>query len=303
MIVDLPNATTNDINKKITGLREEGGAITLSRVLTLVISLDGDDSLEEAIDAATFASREHPCRVIVVVPGDRDDAESRLDAQLRVGHDAGAGEVVALRLHGERADPANRVVLPVLQPDTPVVAWWPVGGPAVPADDPWGRLAIRRITNATAGADPLAAIKSRLTGYTAGDTDLAWARITYWRALLAAAVDQQPHEPIKSAVVSGLRDEPSLDVLAGWLAARIDGPVTREVGELKVELVRGSETITLRRPQTGVTATLTRTSRPEARIPLARREAKECLAEDLRRLDADEIYHEALQGIEKVQYA
>jgi len=69
-----------------------------------------------------------------------------------------------------------------------------------------------------------------------------------------------------------------------------------------VDLVLPSETITLRRPQTGVTATLTRTSRPEARIPLARREAKECLAEDLRRLDADEIYHEALQGIEKVEY-
>ncbi len=74
------------------------------------------------------------------------------------------------------------------------------------------------------------------------------------------------------------------------------------MGKLKVDLVRSSETITLRRPQTGVTATLSRTSRPEARIPLARREAKECLAEDLRRLDADEIYHEALQGIEKVQY-
>ena len=102
--------------------------------------------------------------------------------------------------------------------------------------------------------------------------------------------------------MSGLRDEPSLDVLAGWLAARIDGPVQRAVGELKVELVRDSETITLKRPQTGVTATLNRTSKPEARIPLARRDAKECLAEDLRRLDADEIYHEALQGIEKVQY-
>jgi glucose-6-phosphate dehydrogenase assembly protein OpcA len=66
--------------------------------------------------------------------------------------------------------------------------------------------------------------------------------------------------------------------------------------------VRPSETVTLSRPQTGVTATLTRTARPEARVPLARREAKECLAEDLRRLDADEIYYEALQGIDKVQY-
>ena len=68
MIVDLPDTTTNDINKKITGLREEGGAITLSRVLTLVISLDSDDLLEDSIEAANFASREHPCRVIVVVP-------------------------------------------------------------------------------------------------------------------------------------------------------------------------------------------------------------------------------------------
>ncbi len=302
MIVDLPNATTNDINKKIIGLREEGGAITLSRVLTLVISLDSDDLLEQSINAANFASREHPCRVIVVVPGDRSATESRLDAQLRVGGDAGAGEVVALRLHGELADHASSVVVPFLLPDTPVVAWWPAGGPPVPAKDPLGQLAIRRITNATECSDPLAAIKGRLQGYTAGDTDLAWARITYWRALLAAAVDQPPHDPITSVVVSGLRDEPSLDVLAGWLATRIDGKVQRAVGELKVELVRGSETITLRRPQEGVTATLSRTSRPEARIPLARREAKECLAEDLRRLDADEIYHEALQGIDKVQY-
>lgn len=303
VIVDLPGTTTNDINKKITGLREEGGAITLSRVLTLVISLDSDDLLEDSIEAANFASREHPCRVIVVVPGDRDGTEPRLDAQLRFGGDAGAGEVVALRLHGELAGHASSVVLPFLLPDTPVVAWWPAGGPAVPSQDPLGRLAIRRITNATECSDPLAAIKSRLQGYTDGDTDLAWARITYWRALLTAAVEQPPHEPITSAVVSGLRNEPSLDVLAGWLATRIDGPVQRVVGDLKVDLVRSSETITLARPQTGVTATLTRTSRPEARIPLARREAKECLAEDLRRLDADEIYHEALQGIEQVQYA
>ena len=110
-------------------------------------------------------------------------------------------------------------------------------------------------------------------------------------------------EPITSALVSGLKEEPALDIMAGWLAARIDGPGA--ASRWRVEGRAGgknSETITLSRPQTGVTATLTRTSRPEARIPLARREAKECLAEDLRRLDADEIYHEALQGLDPVQY-
>ena len=302
MIVTLDATTTSDVNKKIIGLREEGGAVTMGRVLTLVIAPDSEDCLEDSVAAANYASREHPCRVIAVLPGDRNAPEPQLNAEIRVGADAGAGEVVVLRLQGELAGHASSVVLPFLLPDTPVVAWWPAAAPAAPAQDPLGQLAIRRITDATNSSDPLAAIKSRLQGYTSGDTDLAWSRITYWRALLASAVDQPPHEPIRSALVSGLKTEPALDILAGWLAERIDGPVQRAVGDLKVALVRDSETITLSRPQTGVTATLTRTSRPEALIPLARREAKECLAEDMRRLDADEIYHEALRGIDKVQY-
>jgi glucose-6-phosphate dehydrogenase assembly protein OpcA len=302
MIVNLPGATTNDVNKKIISLREEGGAVTMGRVLTLVIAPDTEDLLEDSIEAANFASREHPCRVIVVVPADREAAEPRLDAEIRVGADAGAGEVVVLRLFGELADHASSVVLPFLLPDTPVVAWWPAAAPAVPAQDPLGQLAIRRITDATNSSDPLEAIKGRLQGYTAGDTDLAWSRVTAWRALLATALDQAPYEEVDSVLVSGLKDEPALDIMAGWLASRIDGPVQRAVGDLKVELRRKSETVTLSRPQTGVTATLSRTGRPEALIPLARREAKECLAEDLRRLDADEVYFKALEGIKKVQY-
>jgi glucose-6-phosphate dehydrogenase assembly protein OpcA len=302
MIVDLPDTTTNELNKKITALREEGGAITLGRVLTLVVAPDTEARVEDSIEAAVAASREHPCRIIVVVPDDRLATDAKLDGQLRVGGDAGAGEVVVLRISGPLANHAASVVLPFLLPDTPVVAWWPGAAPAIPAEDPLGRLATRRITDATGTEDPLAAIKSRLQGYTDGDTDLAWSRITHWRALLASAVDQAPYEPLTSALVSGLKDEPALDILAGWLASRIDGTVTRAVGDLKVELVRPSETVTLARPQEGVTATLTRTARPEALLPLPRRETRECLAEDLRRLDADEIYHEALAGIEKVQY-
>lgn len=302
MIVDLPNTTTNDINKRITTLREEGGAITLGRVLTLVVAPDSEAILEDAIEAAVGASREHPCRIIVVVPVDRQSDEARLDGQLRVGGDAGAGKVVVLKTAGPLAAHASSVVLPFLLPDTPVVAWWPGEPPDVPADDPLGRLAIRRITDATGTENPLAALRSRLPGYTQGDTDLAWSRITYWRALLASALDQPPYEPVTGALVSGLASEPALDILAGWLAARIDGPVRRETGELKVELDQPSQTIVLSRPQEGATATLTRTGRPAAQLPLARRETRDCLAEDLRRLDADEIYHEALAGMDKVIY-
>ncbi|MGA8548497.1 MAG: glucose-6-phosphate dehydrogenase assembly protein OpcA [Mycobacterium sp.] len=302
MIVELPDTSTNEINKKLDELREQSGAVTLGRVLTLVIAPDSEAVLEESIAAANAASHEHPSRVIVVTTGDADAAEARLDAQLRVGGDSGAGEVVVLRLSGPLAGHNSSVVVPFLLPDIPVVAWWPDIAPAVPAQDPLGQLAVRRITDVTNGADPMSAIKSRLPGYTPGDTDLAWSRITYWRALLTSAIDLPPHEPITSALVSGLEAEPSLDVLAGWLASRIDGPVRRAIGELKVELVRNSETVTLRRPQKGVTATLSRTAKPDALIPLQRRETPECLAEDLRRLDPDVIYFSALEGIDRVEY-
>jgi glucose-6-phosphate dehydrogenase assembly protein OpcA len=302
MIVNLPDTTTTAVNKKLDELRARSGAVTMGRVLTLIIAPDSDAMLEDSIEAANGASHEHPSRVIVVTREDPEAAEARLDAQLRSGGDTGASEIVVLRLFGPLAGHADSVVIPFLLPDIPVVAWWPDIAPAVPAQDPLGKLAIRRITDATNCTDPLTAIKGRLAGYTAGDTDLAWSRVTYWRALLTSAVDQKPHEPIESALVSGLKTEPALDVLAGWLAGRIDGPVHRAVGELKVELERRSETIVLSRPQEGTTATLSRTSKPEALVPLARRETRECLAEDLRRLDPDEIYFSALQGIDKVQY-
>jgi glucose-6-phosphate dehydrogenase assembly protein OpcA len=302
MIVDLPDTTTTAVNKKLDDLREKAGAVTMGRVLTLLIAPDSEEVLEESLKAANDASHEHPSRIIVAMRGDPYADEPRLDAQLHSGGDTGASEVVILKLSGPLAGHAASVVIPFLLPDIPVVAWWPDIAPEKPAQDPLGKLAIRRITDATNGVDPLSAIKSRLPGYSAGDTDLCWARITYWRALLTSAVDQPPHEPIESAVVSGLQAEPALDILAGWLASRIDGPVRRAVGDLKVELARQSETIVLGRPQEGRTATLSRTARPDALVPLARRETGECLAEDLRRLDADEIYRTALEGIKKVQY-
>jgi glucose-6-phosphate dehydrogenase assembly protein OpcA len=302
VIVDMLDTTTTAVNKKLDELREKAGVVMMGRVGTLIIKSDNDTLLEPAIEAANAASHEHPSRVLAIAAGDTDARDPRLDAEVRVGGDAGAGEVVVLRLSGPLAGHAGSVVIPFLLPDIHVVVWWPDVAPAVPAQDPLGKLAIRRITDATNTGDPLSVIKSRLPGYTPGDTDLAWARITYWRALLTSALDQKPHEEIQSALVSGLRNEPALDVLAGWLASRIDGPVRRVVGDLRVELERSSETITLSRPQEGTTATLSRTGRPDALVPLARRETRECLAEDMRRLDPDEVYFSALEGIDKVQY-
>ncbi|WP_309230680.1 glucose-6-phosphate dehydrogenase assembly protein OpcA [Nocardia sp. SYP-A9097] len=301
MIIDMPDTDTREVSKRLIQLREANGVVTMGRVLTLVVCTLDSSEAEGAIDAANDASREHPCRVIVLARGDRN-ASTRLDAQIRVGGDAGAAEVIVLRLQGELVAHESSVVVPFLLPDTPVVAWWPRGAPDFPSKDSVGRLATRRITDATFAPDPQDAIKKRRGSYAPGDTDLAWSRISYWRALLAAALDEAPFEAVESVTVSGLREEPALDMLAGWLAARLDCPVVRRIGELKVEMRRASVSISIARPQHGRTATLTRTGEPDQRFALARRETRDCLAEELRHLDADDIYAEALTGIERVTY-
>ncbi|MFE9749785.1 glucose-6-phosphate dehydrogenase assembly protein OpcA [Saccharothrix saharensis] len=303
MIIDLPSTTTSQVNSKLVRLREEGGAVTLGRVLTLVIVTDDGTKTEEAIDAANDASREHPCRVIVVARGARK-AAPRLDAQIRVGGDAGASEVIVLRLYGELANEGASCVVPLLLPDTPVVAWWPNEAPAVPAEDPIGQLAQRRITDAAAEKNPIKALEQRRTGYTPGDTDLAWTRLTLWRAMLASAFDLPPYEKVTEAEVSGESDSPSTDLLAAWLAGCLRVPVkraraTRGEGIVDVRLERRSGVVELSRPD-GKVGALTQPGQPERRVALQRRQVRDCLAEELRRLDPDEVYEAALRSLGKV---
>jgi glucose-6-phosphate dehydrogenase assembly protein OpcA len=305
MIVDLPSTTTSAVNKKIVEMRERGGVLALGRVLTLVIVTDDGTGSEDAIAAANSASREHPCRVIVLARGQRRTAP-RLDAQIRVGGDAGASEVIVLRGYGPLAadDAGAGMVMPLLLPDAPVVAWWPSEAPAVPSEDAVGRLAQRRITDALSSKNPLKAFEQRRANHVAGDTDLTWTRLTSWRALLATALDAPPHEPVTGAVVAGESVSPSTDLIAGWLAVRLDARVKRSPsdsgpGLVSVRLDRRSGPVQLVRPD-GKVGTLRQPGQPDRLVALARREVRDCLAEELRRLDPDEIYGAALGGVGRI---
>ena len=307
MIIDLPSTSSSAINKKMIEMREKGGANTQGRVLTLVIVTD-EESSEDPIAAANGASFEHPCRVIVVARGSRRGA-ARLDAQIRVGGDAGASEVIVLRLFGPLADHGAAVVIPLLLPDAPVVAWWPGESPESPADDPIGSLAQRRITDSAAGKRPIVALTSRRNTYRPGDTDLAWTRLTNWRGLLAAALDQPPHEKITTATVAAASDSASADLLAGWLALQLRCPVRRikvdrsGSGLRAVTLTRRSGEISLVRPE-GVTATLTVSNQAPRQLTLPRRNLRDCIAEELRRLHADDVYADVLsKGLDLVAKA
>lgn len=303
MIINLPKTTTAGINKRLVREREEGGAIALGRVLTLLIDV-GEHDPEPAIAAANDASQEHPCRVLVITaqgPG----ADSELDAQIRLGGDAGASEVVVLRPSAAQTRHLDTLVLPLLLPDAPIVTWWPYAVPEDPAEHPLGELARRRITDTTECDHPAAALHHLATEYREGDTDLAWTRTTLWRGLIAATLDQPPFEPVQKAVVSGESTHPSVDLIAAWLRWALNCPVEIEripdaPAITQVRLERRSGPIVLDRPD-GKTAALRQPGEPEHRIALPIRQLRECLAEELRRLDADEVYGEVLRkGLAKI---
>lgn len=307
MKIDLTETTSSKINQAMISARRAVGAPAIGMVLTLVIVTD-EENAYDALKAASDSSREHPSRIIAVIkrvsrsPRARRDA--RLDAEVRVGSDSGSGETVVLRLHGELANHAQSVVLPLLLPDAPVVLWWPQDAPADPAKDALGALAQRRITDTYSAEQPLDALAVRAASYRPGDTDLAWTRITPWRSMLAAALDQQPAQ-VTSATVEGESDNPSCELLAMWLADRLQVPVERTTsggpGLTAVRMATKNGDIVLDRAD-GSLATLCMVGQPDRAVALKRRETAELLAEELRRLDPDNIYESTVKfGVERLE--
>ncbi|WP_181795259.1 glucose-6-phosphate dehydrogenase assembly protein OpcA [Streptomyces sp. WELS2] len=306
MKIDLTDTTAGEINKALVRGRRAIGTPAVGMVLTLVIVTD-EENAYDALKAANDASREHPSRTLVVIKrvsrGPRDRTSSRLDAEVRVGADAGTGETVVLRLYGEVVEHADSVVLPLLLPDAPVVVWWPVNAPLDPAKDPLGALAQRRVTDSYTAEQPVRELAARAAAYTPGDTDLSWTRITPWRSMLAAALDQVTCE-VRAVEVEGEEFNPSCELLAMWLADRLDVPVRRSPsagpGLTAVRLDTSRGPISLDRAD-GSLATLAIEGQPARAVALKRRDTAELIAEELRRLDPDDTYASALRyGVERL---
>lgn len=287
-----------DIVKALSAERRAAGALASGLALTLVVVTD-EKNVADAEEAATAAAAAHPCRILVVVRR-RLEADDRLDAEVQVGGRLGANEAVVMRMYGRLTLHAESVVLPLLAPDAPVVTWWHEKAPDKLAYDALAVLADRRVTDVATSEDPLRTLRLRAKDYAPGDTDLAWTRATPWRSLLAAAFDGGTPRPT-SCEVQSERGNASAALISGWLAVRLgvrsrvvesDGPGVTAV-EVRFE---GGDRLRIDRPN-GYLATLSRTGRPDRQLPLKRREVGDLIAEELRRLDADQPYAEALSVV------
>jgi glucose-6-phosphate dehydrogenase assembly protein OpcA len=294
--IDLTDTTTGAIDHALTEARQRLGGMTLGMVLTLIIVTD-EAAQYDAIRAANQAAREHPCRVLAVIAR-KPKADSRLDAEIRVG-EASPGETIVLRMYGPLGQHADSVVAPLLVPDVPVVTWWPDEAPEMPAKDPLGGLAQRRVTDTAAAESPRELLAALAAAYQPGDTDFGWTRATPWRSLLAATLDQ-PHPPVTAGVVAAEQDNPTADLIAAWLSLRLEVPVSRTVsggpGITEAAFATSDGVIKISRTD-GRTATLSWPGRTDRMLALHRRDTAELLAEELRRLDPDEVYAETLHHV------
>lgn len=297
MIVDLPGTTTAQISQRIDAMHEERGEAAQGRVLTLLIATT-DNRLEEALEIANGASREHPCRVIAVVPHEDSD-EGHLDAQLRFGADAGAGECIVLYPTGALTHHLDTLVIPLLVPDAPVMAWWLGEVPENPSLEPLGAIARSRITDATHSADPAAAFAALRANWNERDTDLSWTRLTIWRALLVSMLDQPPYTAIREVTVQGSHGSLPVDLLASWLALKLKVPVTidrnAEGGLIGVIFHREDGDLSIRR--TGPfdeQAVIEQPGQMDQHLSMPKRSLEECLSEEMRRLEPDVVYGEVL---------
>ncbi len=105
-------------------------------------------------------------------------------------------------------------------------------------------------------------------------------------------------------MVEGESYNPSAELLALWLADRLNIKVDRVVSEgpglTAVRLHTAGGDVTLERSD-GLLAKLSMPDQPDRMVALKRRETAELIAEELRRLDPDDIYAAAVRyGVEKL---
>lgn len=289
MEIALEKTNSASIARAMVRARVAAGSPAMEMVLTLLVVTD-DEAVGEALKTATTLSREHPSRVIGVILGDGRGAP-RLNAKVRVGENS-SGESILLRISGELTKHAESVVLPLLLPDSPVVVWWPGRPPADPSADAIGQLAGRRLTDAEATGSPIRSLKAVARNYVPGDTDLSWTRLTPWRALLAAALDQSAGKVTGGTVVAG-GSNPAAALLVAWLESRLKVQIrtrrsdTDQIASVVLNTAGGDVVIERVDKQSGHFSVPGSSPRE---VPLGARPLAELLAEDLRRLDADDVY-------------
>jgi len=180
---------------------------------------------EKARTALAGMAERHPSRTILLFP-DHDSGLDRIDAAVALESYAVpsvertvCSEVVELRLHGLRAKAPASIVEPLLISDLPVFLRWR-------GEPPWGAQELDQLVGITDRLivdstewDELPYPYRHLTELfpRAATSDIAWARTSRWRALLASLWP----EIANTRTIRVRSTAAQAWLLVGWLRSRL----------------------------------------------------------------------------------
>ncbi|HZU41540.1 MAG TPA: glucose-6-phosphate dehydrogenase assembly protein OpcA [Terriglobales bacterium] len=223
-----------------------GQPVVCARTLNLLIypaETENPEFIAELMDPITTR---HPSRAVLIEPA-RPDATAEFEARVSASCAARQGtgvlgcELIMLRSRPCAYEKIHSIVLPLLVPDLPIFLWWrkPLAGKKAIAArerelfDGLVKLANRVIIDSAHLSDPAAQIHKlaesiRVKRVHAAFSDLAWARLTMWRQLIAqffdgpniTYVNRVTEVAIQYGADEVVPPEPLL--LAGWLASRLN---------------------------------------------------------------------------------
>lgn len=257
---------------------ENEDAVMRSRAANVMLFVTSDAALKESQQTIRELALLHPCRALVMLAA-RDepdrDIEMFVSAYCQTERRSQKAELcceeITLEARGKFASELPSAAIPLLVPDLPVFLWWHdvtqfSDDCFLPLSHAAERLVIDSVDLSAGNLDlnVVAQLFSRKSSEAIAVSDINWARLTSWRALLANFYDIQEYRAAladlssvridyvgPAANVEGIATQPLL--MAGWLASRLNWSIesdsaagdrtsllarTEAGGEIGLELTR-----------------------------------------------------------------
>jgi glucose-6-phosphate dehydrogenase assembly protein OpcA len=240
------------IEKELTSLwqqassDEESGVLRSSTLNLLVYVPAGiGEDVRGLDDVLTDITSAHPCRaVLMIVDRQRQEAQISAEVTSRCTLPAGPSkqlccEQVTITASGSQVNEVPSAISPLLIPDLPVYLWWRAV-PRIEDRSFFGKLVdlsdrviidSARFNAPVGDLASLAAVLQNTPSWTA-ISDLNWARLTAWRALLSSFYDVNVYRPLLARLSRIVIEHSAPEgsdapisaralLLGGWLASRL----------------------------------------------------------------------------------
>jgi glucose-6-phosphate dehydrogenase assembly protein OpcA len=266
MIMQIPVGKTLDVElveqqlvklwQETSEAREDNDAAVLrARVANLLVYVSHEGTLANSHEILTELTAIHPSRVLTMgalLDAPDQDIEMTVETVCQTDKRSGAKrlscEEITLRAQGQFVSELPSAALPLLVPDLPTFLWWRCALDATDkVCDALLQATDRLVLDSAEFADPNRDLIETNKIFAAarydhvGISDLNWARLTFWRGLLADFYDVAtyralldnvdlvqvdyvaPESPELSATLA-----PQALLIVGWLASRLGWTLAQE---------------------------------------------------------------------------